>query len=267
MIFSESGIQIGLLNFSYYGLVIVLATILSIILAHRRITIRNLDAHLLWPLAIVILVTSIVGARLWYTTFPPPSAIRLGLTAEFYRNSILDFFAFWQGGFAMPGAILGAVVGFLIFSWRNKLSIKKWLRAMIIVIPFAASIILWGNFLTYQNYGLPAAVPWAIQIAPPYRMPGYTSLPTYHPLFLYQSLWALITISIVILYERKTHRDTLSIPLTGSILSFGLLMLETIRIDAGLASTMNMAFWTIILLFSLMRMYFLPRRNMAKLQI
>ncbi len=151
MIFSESGIQIGLFNFSYYGLVIVLSIILSFILAHRRIKIRNLDAHLLWPLAVVILISSIFGARLWYTTFPPPSAIRLGLTAEFYRSSILDFFAFWQGGFAMPGAILGSVFGFLIFSWRNKLPIISWMRATVIVIPFAASIILWGNFLLIKT--------------------------------------------------------------------------------------------------------------------
>ncbi len=96
MIFNAQGIQIGLFTFSYYGLLVVLATILSLVFAYQRIRARKLETSHLWGIAITVLVTSILGARLWYASFPPPAAIRVGLTAEFYRNNLLDFFAFWQ---------------------------------------------------------------------------------------------------------------------------------------------------------------------------
>lgn len=261
MIFTTQGIQIGLLTFNYYGFIIVLAVALSMILVNRRLKVRQLETHDLVPLTITVFITAIIGARIWYACFPPPAALRVGLTAAFYWDNLLELLSVWQGGLALPGAVIGGILGFLFFSWKHQLNRTKWLRATAIVIPFAAAIIFWGNYLNHEHYGLPSALPWAITIAPEYRVPGYTSLATYHPLFLYQSLWALLATVVVILYERKAHRDRLTVPLIGTLLSIGFLALETIRIDAGFASTMNMAFWTVLLVFSLMRLYFLHRRK------
>ena len=256
MSLTPQGIKIGLFTFSYYGFLILLAVILSMLLSYRRLKARHLDTRHLAPLTMVVLVAAVLGARIWYASFPPPAAIRVGITAEFYRRSLLDFFAFWQGGFALPGAVIGGMIGFLIYIFRNQLPRKPWLRAAILIIPFAIAIIIWGNFLNQENYGLPSQLPWAINIEPAFRVPGYTSLSMYHPLFLYQSLWALFTVISVVVYERKTHQDAFTVSLTGAILAFGFILLETIRIDAGFASTMRISFWAVVLLFSLMRLVF-----------
>ena len=141
MSITAQGIQIGLLTLSFYGFIIVLAVILSMILVNRRLLARQLDTRYLFPLTITILITAILGARIWYTCFPPPAALRVGLTAAFYWHSMLDFFTFWQGGFALPGCDSRRIdgFGFLIFVWRHKLTIKKWLRATSIVIPFSTA--------------------------------------------------------------------------------------------------------------------------------
>lgn len=262
MTLTENGFQIGLFTFSYYGLIIVLAFVLSLILAFRRAKVRELDTRYLWMMSLIVLGASILGARIWYASFPPPSALRVGISAEFYSRSLLDFLAFWQGGFALPGAVIGGLIGLILYHLPRRLGFPSWLRALFPIIPFATAIAIWGNFINQENYGLPSAWPWAITIDPQYRAPGYTSLPTFHPLFLYQSLWALFTTVVVIRYERKHHSDRLTIPLTGAVMSIGFLLLETIRIDTklGNASTMNMAFWTVFMFLSLTRIYFI-RRN------
>ncbi|MEE4195530.1 MAG: prolipoprotein diacylglyceryl transferase family protein [Anaerolineae bacterium] len=268
MTLTAEGMQIGLFNFSYYGLIIVLAFVLSVIFAFRRAKVRKLDTRYLWMMALIVFGTAILGARIWYASFPPASAIRVGITPEYYRRSLLDFLAFWQGGFSLPGAVIGGLIGFGLYHLPRRLDMLQWLRAFAPVIPFATAIAVWGNFLTQENYGLPSQLPWAISIAPQYRVPGYTSLGMYHPLFLYQSLWALFTTILVVRYEKKNHSDRLTLPLTGSVMAFGFLLLETIRIDAklGNASTMNMAFWAAVLLLSLMRLYFI-RRNTRRTKL
>lgn len=261
MNFTTQGLQIGLFTFSYYGMILILAFVLSLLLAYRRANVRSLDTRHLWTMSLVVLMTAIVGARIWYACFPPPSAIRVGITPEFYRNSLLDLFAFWQGGFSLPGAVIGGFIGLVLYILPKRLDLSTWLRALIPVLPFAIAIAIWGNFLTQENYGLPSALPWAISIEPQYRAPGYTSLETFHPLFLYQSLWALFTVIIIIQHEQKNHIDRKTIPLTVAILSVGFLLLETIRIDTtlGLNGTMNIAFWTVMTLLSFMRLYFISR--------
>ncbi len=265
---TAEGIQIGLFTFSNYGLTIVFSFALSIILAYRRAKVRKLDTRYLWMMSVIVLGASILGARIWYASFPPSSAIRIGITPEYYRRSLLDYFAFWQGGFSLPGAVLGGMIGFGLYHLPRRLDMIEWLRAFAPVIPFATAIAIWGNYFTQENYGLPSQLPWAISIAPQYRAPGYTSLGTYHPLFLYQSLWALFTTILVVRYEKKYHSERLTLPLTGAVMAFGFLLLETIRIDAklGSASTINMAFWAAVLLLSLMRLYVI-RRNTRRTKL
>jgi phosphatidylglycerol:prolipoprotein diacylglycerol transferase len=261
MILTSRGIQIGLFTFSYYGMLILLAFVLSLVLAFRRAKIRGLDTNHLWLMSLLVFIGAIIGARIWYACFPPPSALRVGITPQFYRNSLLDLFAFWQGGFSLPGAVIGGLIGLALYTFPKQLDFSTWLRALIPVLPFAIAIAIWGNFLTQENYGLPSALPWAIFIDPQNRAPGYTSLATYHPLFLYHSLWAFFTTIVVVQREQKTHSDKTTVSLTGAILAIGFLLLETIRVDTklGSASTMNMAFWTVILVFSLMRLFFIKR--------
>ena len=244
------GIKVGLLTFSYYGLLISAAVILALWLSFRRLKARNMETAPIWGLAITLLITTVIGARLWFACFPPPSALAAGLTPAFYRRSLLDLLTFWQGGFAFPGALIGGLIGFAAYCWRRRLPIKEWLSTLAPIIPFIAGIIFWGNFINQQQYGLPSTLPWAIRIQEQYRLEGYKEIETYHPLFFYQSLWALVTTAVVIFYERKTHRQTMTAPLTGMLLSIGLFLLEFLRLEVGLAGVINRFFWGVIFLLS-----------------
>jgi phosphatidylglycerol---prolipoprotein diacylglyceryl transferase len=241
-----------LLTFSYYGLLIVFASLLAIWITSKRAKKYQQPATFVWDLGLLMLIFAILGARLWYAAFPPPSAQSIGIDANFYRSSPLDFLAFWQGGFAMPGAFIGGAIGFLLIILRKKGDINTWLRIIAPVIPMLVGIIIWGNFINQQNYGLPTNVPWAILIDPAFRLPGYGQLERYHPLFLYQSLWSFLVLLLVVLFDKKKPAAN---PLPSlfwlmlTALSLGLFGLEFLRLDAGAASVANRVFWLFLVIF------------------
>ena len=246
MTFTRVGIQIGLLTFSYYGLLIVFASLLAVWITNKRARKYQQPATFIWDLALLMLIFAILGARLWYTAFPPPSAQSIGIVAGFYRSSPLDFLAFWQGGFAMPGAFIGGAVGFFVVILRKKVDLNPWLSIIAPVIPMLVGIIVWGNFINQQNYGLPTNLPLAIVIAPAFRLPGYAQVDRYHPLFLYQSLWSWLNVLLFFQLE-KTKTDKMvkrsSFWLLLLALAVGMFGLEFLRLDAGTASVANRVFW------------------------
>lgn len=249
MTLTRSGIQIGLLTFSYYGLLIAFATLLAVWFTAKRTKKYQQPPTFLWELALLMLIFAILGARLWYTTFPPPSAQSIGINANFYRSSPLDFLAFWQGGFAMPGALIGGAIGFIMMLLRKKADLKAWLAIIAPVVPMLVGIIVWGNFINQQNYGLPTNLPWAIAIDPAFRLPGYGQVDCYHPLFLYQSLWSLFVLLLFFINERTKPGEIVKPPsfwLMLSTLSLGFFGLEFLRLDAGSASLANRIFWLIL---------------------
>jgi phosphatidylglycerol---prolipoprotein diacylglyceryl transferase len=253
MTLTRFGIQIGLLTFSYYGLLIVFANLLALWLTAKRAKKYQQPVTFLWDLALLMLTFAILGARLWYAAFPPPSAQSIGIDAVFYRSSPLDFLAFWQGGFAMPGAFLGGALGFFLVLLRKKADLNTWLRIIAPVIPMLVGIIVWGNFINQQNYGLPSNLPWAIAIDPAFRLPGFGQVERYHPLFLYQSLWALLVLLLFLLLEKIRKNNVVnhaSFWLMVSSLSLGLYALEFLRLDAGSASFANRIFWLILAILS-----------------
>jgi phosphatidylglycerol:prolipoprotein diacylglycerol transferase len=252
MTFTRIGIQIGLLTFSYYGMLIVFASLLAVGITAKRAKKYQQPATFLWDLALLTLIFAILGARLWYTAFPPPSAQSIGIDAGFYRNSPLDFLAFWQGGFAMPGAFLGGAIGFFVVILRKKADLNTWLRIIAPAIPLLVGIIVWGNFINQQNYGVPTNLPWAIGIDPAFRLPGYAQVDRYHPLFLYQSLWSLL-VFLLFLQLEKIRPGAVAKPssfwMMLSALSVGLLVFEYLRLDAGTACVANRVFWLFLAIF------------------
>ena len=259
MTFTHFGIQIGLLTFSYYGMLIVFASLLAVWITNKRVRRYQQLAPYLWDLALATLVFAILGARLWYTAFPPPSAQSVGIDAAFYRSSPLDFLAFWLGGFAMPGAFIGGAIGFLLVLWRKKANGNAWLTIIAPAVPLLVGIIVWGNFINQQNYGFPSDLPWSIVIDPAFRLQGYAQVERYHPLFLYQSLWSLLVFILFIFLEKTQNTTTInrsSFWLVLLALSSGLFGLEYLRLDAGTDSLAARIFWLCLMVLGTIMVVF-----------
>ena len=83
----------------------------------------------------------------------------------------------------------------------------------------------WANFVNNELYGAPTNLPWAITIPLEKRLPGYEQFSTFHPLFLYESLWNLGACIVLILIERR-FRDRIR---SGDLLLIYLMSYATIR--------------------------------------
>ena len=70
-------------------------------------------------------------------------------------------------------------------------------------LPLGQAIGRWGNFVNQELYGRPSTLPWAVTIDPAHRIPEYADTATYHPLFLYESLYNLLVCSCLWMLDRS----------------------------------------------------------------
>ncbi len=233
------GIHIGPLYLRFYGIIIMFGALMAALLAQRLLRKRKQDPELVWDGLIWALVFGIIGARLYHVFTPSISAGGWQQTLNYLRNPI-SILTTWEGGLGIPGAILGGALGLYIFARRNNQSIWLILDVAAPGVALAQAIGRWGNFVNQELYGPPTDLPWGIYIEPAYRLnTTWNGVPlsqfeTFHPLFLYESLWNLANMFFLLwLFRRFESRlktgDLFFIYLITYPL--GRFLLEFIRLD------------------------------------
>lgn len=249
MEFGPQAIQIGNVQIRYYGLIIVAAILIAATLAARIARREGKDPDHVWGAMFGAVILGIIGARLWYILFPPVSAVAAGRDTAWYFANFFNTqdgaIAIWSGGLHIFGAFLGGFLGSYIYIRRNKLVLVEWLDIAAIALPLGQFIGRWANFVNKELYGLPTGVSWlGLQIPREFRVAPYTSTvefpvaeTLFHPLFLYEGLWMLLT-CFVLWRLWRTQRETLK-PGTLFLLyvasySFIRYLLEFLRIELNL---------------------------------
>ena len=245
-----SGFFIGPLYIRFYGILIMLGAVAAAFMAEREARRRKLDSEFVWDALILVLIGGIIGARLWHIFTPPPSMLVLDPATGQYVNpyfingtpQILDILSIWRGGLGIPGAIIGGALALFFYCRHRKMSFAMWADIAVPGVALAQAIGRWGNFFNQELYGKPSTLPWAIYIDPINRVPGYTQYSTFQPLFLYESLWNLLNMGLLIFLERRIpdklrNGDLMLIYLIGY--PFGRFWLEFIKLDSPRAGTIN----------------------------
>jgi phosphatidylglycerol---prolipoprotein diacylglyceryl transferase len=245
-----SGFFVGPLYIRFYGILIMLGAVAAAFMAEHEAKRRKLNSEFVWDALILVLIGGIIGARLWHIFTPPPSMLVLDPTSGKYINpyfingtpQILDILSIWKGGLGIPGAIIGGALALYFYSRRRKMSFLMWADIAVPGVALAQAVGRWGNFFNQELYGKPSTLPWAIHIDPTYRIPGYTQFSTFQPLFLYESLWNLLNMGMLLFLERKIpdklkNGDLLLIYMIGY--PFGRFWLEFLKLDAPRAGTIN----------------------------
>lgn len=112
----------------------------------------------------------------------------------------VDAFKVWEGGLGIWGAIALGAVGAWIGCRRRGIPLPAYADAVAPGIALAQAIGRWGNWFNQELYGERTDVPWALEITSSTdgRVPG-----TYHPTFLYESLWCIGVAVLVIWADRR----------------------------------------------------------------
>jgi len=200
------GIHISFLYIRFYALILMTGMAVGAWLTARRAREHGLDDNHVWNGLMWAIIPAIIGARLYHVLTPTPSAIAPDgspLTVAYYFSHPLEILAIWNGGLGIYGGILGGAVGAYLYARRHNLSIARWMDMASPGVALGQAIGRWANFVNNELYGAPTNLPWGIQIPPKMRVHPYEQYTTFHPLFLYESLWNLLTCIALIAVERR----------------------------------------------------------------
>lgn len=233
------GFSIGPLYVRFYGIILMLGAVAGAWLATRQARRRGYEAEIVWDLLTYLLIGGIIGARLWHILTPPPSS---GITASWYFTHPLDALAVWKGGLGIPGAVIGGVVVLYFYTRRHKLNFAEWADISAPSLALGQAIGRWGNFFNQELYGAPTNLPWKLYIDPAHRLANYQDVEYYHPLFLYESLWNLGNMILLLWLSRRfadrlKEGDLFLIYLI--VYPIGRFLLDFLRLDASLVGGIN----------------------------
>jgi phosphatidylglycerol:prolipoprotein diacylglycerol transferase len=237
-----SGITIGTFTIHFYGIIIMLGAIAAAYLAQKTADQRGLDGTQTWDMLIWVLIAGIIGARLYHILTPMPDLEAKGINTLYYLTHPLDAIAIWNGGLGIPGAVAGGALAVWIYTRRKHISFWDWMDVLSPAVALGQAIGRWGNFLNQELYGAPTNLPWAIYIDPQHRLPAFANQAYYHPLFLYESLWNLGNMALLLWLNKRPASqlkkgDIFFIYLI--IYAVGRFFLEFLRLDASQIAGVN----------------------------
>lgn len=214
--------HIGPLRVTFYGILVATGVALAWSITSRRFERRGGDPKLADRLLAWVVVIGFLGARLAYV-----STHLSRFSGQWWK-----VIAIWEGGLALYGGLTAGALTFWVLSRRWDMSLPNLLDSLAPALPVAQAVGRWGNYFNQELFGTPTNLPWGLEIDPAHRPTAYPNAPTFHPTFLYESIWNLALAGFIVWLERR--HPSLRGRLIGAYLAgYGLIrfLLELIRTD------------------------------------
>ncbi|OZB89977.1 prolipoprotein diacylglyceryl transferase [Paenibacillus sp. XY044] len=218
--------SIGSLSVHWYGLILGLGALVGLLLAIREGRRFGIMPEFFMDLLLLGVPSAIIGARIYFVAF----------MWDDYKNNLWDIFKIWNGGIAIYGALIGAIICAIIyFRYRGY---NFWRIADICAPSLLTGQMIgrWGNYVNQEAYGgpvnefflrnnlhLPAFIVDQMNVEGVYH----------HPTFLYESLWSLVGIIILFILRRQRFLRAAELFLSYFIwYSIGRFFIEGLRTDS-----------------------------------
>jgi prolipoprotein diacylglyceryl transferase len=237
---STNGVSIGPLRLHVYGLLIACGIAGAVWLAQRRWTRVGGLPGTMSTLAVWGVPGGLVGARVY--SLATSWQVDTG-------GHLIQAFEIWHGGLGIWGGVAGGVASGLIGAHRHHLPFRPLLDAVAPALPLGQAIGRWGNYFNQELYGRPSHLPWAVRIDDP---AGYTHAATFQPTFLYECLWDLIVVGLLLrAADRLRIRRGYLFALYAALYTVGRFWTEYLRVDdAHHILGLRLNDWTCILVFA-----------------
>lgn len=221
---SISYFQLGPVTIHIYALCLLTGIVAAWIIGTRRWLARggsteSFETILLWAIPV-----GIVGARFYH--------VMTHLGDYFGPTADQHWWAIWEGGIAIYGAIgFGALAAFLV-ARRRKVAFAALADALAPGIAVGQALGRFGNWFNQELYGLPTDLPWGLEIDPAHRVPGLEKYATFHPTFLYESVWNILVAAVLLWADRKFRLGRGKVfALYVALYGFGRIFTESLRTD------------------------------------
>ena len=219
---SSGELDVGPLELHAYGLMLLLGILAATWLTGVRWTRQGGDWDLVFRVAMWGVAGGIVGARLYH----------LATSWDSVPDEWWGPFAIWEGGLGIWGGITGGVLAGWVVIHRAGESMFAFMDAAAPGLLLAQAIGRVGNYFNQELFGKPTDLPWALEIDPANRPEGYAAFATFHPTFLYELLWNLLGVAVLLwVGSRLRIRPPGLFCLYVVWYTFGRFFLELLRID------------------------------------
>lgn len=185
--------SLGPLTIHLYGLVIAVGLMLAVLYCCRRCKEFGLKEDDILDGVLWITPFAIVCARIYYVVF----------SWQDYAANPISVLYIWEGGIAIYGGVLGAVLGIAVFCRIKKLKMATVLDLVLLGFLIGQSIGRWGNFFNREAFGAPTETFFRMGL-----MNSVTGQwEYYHPTFLYESVWNLVGLVLLHFLSKKRRYD------------------------------------------------------------
>ncbi|NLU67572.1 prolipoprotein diacylglyceryl transferase [Streptomyces sp. HNM0574] len=195
---SAGEIYLGPVPLRGYAFCIIAGVFLAVWLGGRRWVARGGRVGTVADIAVWAVPFGLVGGRLYHVITDYQLYFGAG------RNPV-DAFKIWDGGLGIWGAVALGAVGAWIGCRRRGIPLPAYADAVAPGIALAQAVGRWGNWFNQELYGRATDLPWALEIDPQHRPVDTPDLATYHPTFLYESLWC-IGVALLVLWADRRFR-------------------------------------------------------------
>lgn len=193
-------------NIYMYALCILTGIVAAMILTGYRLKQRGADAGLVIDVALWAVPFGIIGGRIFHVITHPGDYFGPG-------KDLIKTLYIWEGGLAIFGALMLGAVGVYIGCRMSGLRFWTFADALAPSLLLAQAFGRLGNWFNHELYGLPTDLPWGLEIeatnpAFPAGLPAGT---LFHPTFLYEIIWNLIGVAVLLYLERKWRMGRVTI--------------------------------------------------------
>ena len=211
-----------------YALIIVIGILVGVWIGEKRWVARGGEPGTVGDVALWAVPFGIVGGRIYHVV--SDNQIYIGDNGA----GLVAALRIWDGGLGIWGAVLGGALGAWIAMRRKGIPLPPMTDAVAPGLILAQAIGRWGNYANQELFGAPTDVPWALEIDQANRPIGYESFETFHPTFLYESLWNLGVFVVLILADRRFRMGHGRVfALYVALYCLGRLWVESLRIDTA----------------------------------
>lgn len=180
-------ISIGPLDVRWYAIFILSGILGGVMLSSWLAGKRDLNPDFIFDIAPWVVFAGIAGARLYYVI----------LEWGRFQHDLIGAINIRGGGLTIHGAVVGGVLSIWFLCRRSGEPFFAWLDIIAPAAALGQALGRWGNWANQEAFGTPTDLPWAVTIDPSRRPAGYEAFSTFHPTFLYESLFNVLNAIIL----------------------------------------------------------------------
>jgi prolipoprotein diacylglyceryl transferase len=251
----SSGVfNLGPIPIRAYALCIILGILVAVVVGDRRLVARGGPKGGMGEVATWAVPAGLIGARLYHVATNPE------LYWGKHGQGTVAALEIWHGGLGIWGGVLGGAFGAWIACRRSGLDFAVVADALAPGLVLAQAIGRWGNYFNQELFGRRTSLPWALEIDKSHSPDGIAG--TFHPTFLYESLWDVAVALLVIWFDRRVHLNRgRAFALYVAAYTFGRFWIESLRIDdAHKFLGLRLNDWVSVVVFAAAIAFLLLRR-------